>query len=71
MSRYAVYEPFGSSSAPGNLVSCGYPAGSLVGTCDGNPLYRRQNKPDKFKFNADNEFSPNININVRSQAEEG
>lgn len=38
MSRYAVYELFGSSSAPGNLVSCGYLAGSLVGTCDDNPL---------------------------------
>ena len=70
MSRYAVYELFGSSSAPGNLVSCGYLAGSLVGTCDDNPLHRRPNTPDKFKFNVDNEFSPNININVRPQAEE-
>lgn len=71
MSRYAVYKLFGSSSAPGNLVSCGYLAGSLVGTCDDNPLYRRPNTPDKIKINVDNEFSPNININVRPQAEEG
>ena len=49
MSRYAVYELFGNSSAPGNLVSCGYLAGSLVGTCDDNPLYRHPNTPDKFK----------------------
>ena len=51
-------------------MSCGYLAGSLVGTCDDNPLYRRQNTPDKFKSNVDNEFSPSININVRPQAEE-
>ena len=68
MSKYAVYKLFGSSSAPGSLVSCGYMAGSLVGTCDDNPLYRRPNTPDKFS--ADNEFSPNININVRPQTEE-
>lgn len=70
MSRYAVYKLFGSSSAPGNLVSCGYLAGSLVGTCDDNPLYRRKDMPGISAFQVDNEFSPNININVRPQAEE-
>lgn len=67
MSKYAVYEIFGDS-APYNVEFCGHLVGVKVGTCDDNPLYRRPNTPDKF--NVDNEFSPNININVRPQAEE-
>lgn len=70
MIRYAVYKLFGSSSAPNNIDSCGYLAGVLVGTCDDNPLYRRPNKSDKSIFQVNNEFSPHINVNVRSQAEE-
>lgn len=71
MSRYAVYELFNGCEAPSNISTFGgYLAGVKVGTCDDNPLYRHPNTPDKFKFNVDNEFSPNININVRPQAEE-
>ena len=70
MSRYAVYEIFGDCSLPESFVSGGYLTGVLIGTCDENPLESRPNTPDKFKFNVDNEFSPNININVRPQAEE-
>lgn len=71
MSRYAVYELFNGCEAPSNISTFGgHLAGVKVGTCDDNPLYRRPNTPDKFKFNVDNEFSPSININVRPQAEE-
>lgn len=86
MIRYAVYEIFGDCSLPESFVSGGYLTGVLLGTCDENPLESRPHNLEHDhrmavsihdhlmgggdEVRVDNEFSPHININVRSQAEE-
>ena len=67
MSKYAVYELFGDSSAPQNIESCGYMAGVLVGESDENPLDRRVDKQNKHSFRVLNEFNPEIDIRLTAK----
>lgn len=38
MSKYAIYRMFGGRDAPCNVEFCGHLVGSLVGTCDKDPI---------------------------------
>ena len=68
MSKYAVYELFDYERAPKTLEFNGHLKGSLVGECDENPLEVHADASNARSRQAQNEFSPLVNIVISTPA---